>query len=480
MAQDSTNYLGIRVAGATLEQVMQKLAGAIQNNFSGSILGTAGNLAKFQNGNTIGDSIVTDDGSTVNINGKIQASSGLFTGTVTVTGSFLIKGDIDATGHDVTASFFSGDGTAITNVQTASFASNVQSSSIAGTLSRPQLPSSISYEDEANTFTQDQILSGSLNVTGSITASDYQGVQSSSFASTASLLLGSVESASFASTASLLLGSIESASFADTASFAQSAGQSLTLPPTASISGTFVTQSIVGWYKSDVGITTAASGVARWEDQSGHGNHLTQSQIAVGAAEPAFIDVSGSAFTSLPAIRFDGVDDYLIASLSADLTGSGLVSHAPGITFGLTFRLLDKTDDFSGLLSFGRSGVTDFSDSNTLVFNLPASEITLDINRNNGGFTFKKYRNRNPQVVVVTMDGADIDVYQAHRHNTFADAELSLGVQFFVMAARKSGAGAVIGNFTKMDVAEFITYDVALNPSEADSLVEYLTSRAGI
>ncbi len=58
------------------------------------------------------------------------------------------------------------------------------------------------------------------------------------------------------------------------------------------------------WVKSDTGITIA-TGVSQWDDLSGNGNHLVQ---ATGASQPV---VTASAINGLPAITFDGVDDFM-------------------------------------------------------------------------------------------------------------------------------------------------------------------------
>ena len=299
-------------------------------------------------------------------------------------------------------------------------------------------------------------------------------IQTASFAETASLLLGSVESASFAT----------SASHAVTASFALAGGDggsTILTPPTASISGTFVTESIRAWYKADVGITTAVSGVARWEDQSGHGNHLTQSQIADGAAEPSFIDLSGSAFPSLPAVRFNGVDEYLIVTLSADLTGSGLTPHAPGVTVGMTMRHLNKTVNFGGVICFGRTDTTqDFNSPNTFVIAIADNVTNWRLDRNSVGHVFKKYRNRAPQAVVSMIDGDDVDIWQGMRLDTFTDSESAISVQAIILGGRKSNTTFPIVNFGNVEFAEIIVYDVGLNPDEVNALLDYLHARAGL
>ena len=58
------------------------------------------------------------------------------------------------------------------------------------------------------------------------------------------------------------------------------------------------------WVKSDTGITIA-TGVSQWDDLSGNANHLVQ---ATGANQPV---VTNSAINGLPAITFDGTNDFI-------------------------------------------------------------------------------------------------------------------------------------------------------------------------
>ena len=79
----------------------------------------------------------------------------------------------------------------------------------------------------------------------------------------------------------------------------------------------------VAWYRADAGAldadgTACTDGVAiaSWQDQSGHGYHLAQ---ATAGLRPT---LETSERNGLPVVRYDGIDDYLIASAfpSIDLT----------------------------------------------------------------------------------------------------------------------------------------------------------------
>jgi hypothetical protein len=67
------------------------------------------------------------------------------------------------------------------------------------------------------------------------------------------------------------------------------------------------------WLRSDKGITLNASAVSAWADQSGTGNNYSQ---GTGAKQPTFVPV---ALNGLPALRFDDVEDGLVADVGPNI-----------------------------------------------------------------------------------------------------------------------------------------------------------------
>ena len=68
------------------------------------------------------------------------------------------------------------------------------------------------------------------------------------------------------------------------------------------------------WLKADAGITLNGSNVSAWADQSGNNNNASQS---VAIRQPVFVANSQN---GLPAIVFDGSDDFMITS-AIELSG---------------------------------------------------------------------------------------------------------------------------------------------------------------
>lgn len=67
------------------------------------------------------------------------------------------------------------------------------------------------------------------------------------------------------------------------------------------------------WYKADAGITLNGSTVSQWADQSGNARHMIQ---ATAANQPTF---TASAKNGLPALTFDGTNDYLALAADYDM-----------------------------------------------------------------------------------------------------------------------------------------------------------------
>src|SRR5262245_51250340 len=98
------------------------------------------------------------------------------------------------------------------------------------------------------------------------------------------------------------------------------------------------------WLRAD-SITGLASGaaVATWMDESGYGNHATQS---TGASQPLW---RANAINGYPVLEFDGADDYLSADgIASLLTGADLP-----FTFVQVFRVLTLPSGLVYLAGYG-------------------------------------------------------------------------------------------------------------------------------
>ncbi len=82
-------------------------------------------------------------------------------------------------------------------------------------------------------------------------------------------------------------------------------GLGLGLPASAVKAFSPRVDSPIAWYKSTQGVTSVATVVSQWSDISGNANHLVQ---ATAGIRPLVLP---GLINGFPAIRFDGVDDFL-------------------------------------------------------------------------------------------------------------------------------------------------------------------------
>src|SRR2546425_13097606 len=82
-----------------------------------------------------------------------------------------------------------------------------------------------------------------------------------------------------------------------------------------------VTNGLQLWLKADAGVTTnATGGVTQWVDQSPNGNTAAQT---TDASAPLFV---ADAQNGKPALRFDGVDDFLDVASAPSVAITGDIS----------------------------------------------------------------------------------------------------------------------------------------------------------
>jgi hypothetical protein len=231
-----------------------------------------------------------------------------------------------------------------------------------------------------------------------------------------------------------------------------------------------VTASLQMWLKADAGVTVGlGGGVLSWEDQSGKANHAT-SQL-----ESMAPTVAPAAINSLPALRFDGVDDRL------DVADSPSIS----ITGDLTTFFVVKMDDFATFRAVwaktaGPSG------------NLPAP---TDFYAVPGSGLPKVYRGDGTANSIGFVDG--LRALHAGQFDLVGFSIASGGLTHFLNGSA-NGTGLVptgtadadtplyIGTrhdqFTRLkgDLAEVLIYDTALTTAELRNVQTYLAARYGM
>lgn len=214
---------------------------------------------------------------------------------------------------------------------------------------------------------------------------------------------------------------------------------------------------LVEWLKADA-ITGLADGdaVASWADSSGNGNAAVQATVGV---QPTY---RLNAIGRLPAVRFDGVNDWLRAATPAAVGGITIFSvvHLPSAPVGTQY-------------------ITDF--------NRPASYLaamSLDTAVYNAQAWDTAFRTSTRPV----QSGAHVWALRASAGGVVtAYSDGVAGTPAVVGAfASPSGSQAAIGsirggpsNFLSGDLGEFIVYSRALTDAEMAQVQNYLQAKWG-
>lgn len=222
--------------------------------------------------------------------------------------------------------------------------------------------------------------------------------------------------------------------------------------------GTFSPDQVTGlyqWLKADA-ITGLNNGdaIATWEDSSGNNRDATQ---ATGANQPTY---QTNVVNSLPVVRFDGSDDYL------------LLGDFSALTEGEVFIVIKIDADPPG--ADAQSGLAVWGSSSSAA-HFPYTDGT--IYDDFGSTTRKTTVNPTPALTswrvynvwsvsgdwASNLDGSSL--YSTATNTVSFPASVNLGISFLSIY------------FLDGDVAEFIMYDNKLSNGDRSSVQTYLDTK---
>jgi len=210
-------------------------------------------------------------------------------------------------------------------------------------------------------------------------------------------------------------------------------------------------------------VTADGASVARWEDQSGNGYHVTQ-----GTANDQPV-LKTSQQNSLNIVRFDGVNDFLFGSTNFPITGSS------NRTVFTVFKRVDGAARY--IASWGLA-------TSVGVFSGYSSEYYLRFSSTIKGYT-NQGANGQWTLWSVVGDGSTLNDYNSYFDdggiatsntssntgatiNTTATA-LYIGRASFFRLAYQDG-----------DMAEVLIYDSALSDADREAVRDYLNAKWAI
>lgn len=204
---------------------------------------------------------------------------------------------------------------------------------------------------------------------------------------------------------------------------------------------------LVMWLRADAGVTTNASGVTMWADQSGAANDATQ---ASAINEPALLN---GALNGLPAINFLG-DDWLIFDSALSLQD-------------LTIFVVARNNGAGVGMILGPAAV-----NNQIRYENPTQILSVGVGNGLSSITSTIGDNQVHHSLSIRYDGATWEVWRdgllASSTPEGVTGPLTLGR----LGSWFSGQFGLIG-----EIAEVMVYDVALSPAEREAVEDYLRTK---
>jgi hypothetical protein len=230
--------------------------------------------------------------------------------------------------------------------------------------------------------------------------------------------------------------------------------------------GSIPQQDLKLWLKADQGVTHAAGQVSQWSDQSGVGNHAVQ---ATAGKYPLLVT---NAVNGLPAIQFDGVDDFLafnldintLSGMSVFLVSASTSSAQDGSWHGATHSPIfwNETSDWSTTHVSPYQRVVKFRFGTGQGNNLPAYTRPASI-----GSNFS--------VTAVVKNGATENLYVDGAAVMTATGKLSPIRN--TRTAGSLGRGYNDNTYFAGRIAEVLVFTRALTEAERTTVQQYLSQR---
>lgn len=204
---------------------------------------------------------------------------------------------------------------------------------------------------------------------------------------------------------------------------------------------------LIGWWRADAitGLSDGAA-VASWPDSSASGWNLAQ---GVAGNRPVY---RTNVLNELPVVRFDGVDDFLTATITSD---------AQPTTWFLVFKLADS----------GRSVNLVHATQEILRQSSNAVRVFAGVNADSTGYT---HVGAQWDYLTIVVNGAS-SVFRANGVTYTLSAgpgANATGTALRIGGHPSIGTRAVLG-----DIAEIVLYSTALSTTDRDAIETYIVQK---
>ena len=225
------------------------------------------------------------------------------------------------------------------------------------------------------------------------------------------------------------------------------------------------TEALELWLRADQGVTLNGDTVSRWIDQSGNGRDAAQ---ATAAHQPT---LEQNMVAGQPALRFDGVDDYLtfnlplngLTEMSLVVVSASMVDHDPGFFGAVSAPLF-----WNQSASWGTVHLSPFQSRVRFRFGTEQSDNLPE---------YVRLESIDDQfsLTIAVKAGSDERLYL--NGNLVMSAQGKLMSISGVLDTGNLGRGFNDATFFDGRIAEALVYHKALNGGELDQIEEYLLDK---
>lgn len=205
------------------------------------------------------------------------------------------------------------------------------------------------------------------------------------------------------------------------------------------------------WLKADALSLADGAAVSSWTDSSGNARHATQ---GTSGSQPLY---KTNIVNAKPVIRFDGVDDHLVASVPADTSRTLFVVGVADATVAVGARLLALSLRANFQRASGGAWGWGNNQANSAV-SIGGSVTTWSL------LSVRVNSASSANVHLGTGASVDFDPHD----------EVTTGTSLTL------GSGPSAGDPWKGDIAEVVSYDTALSDANRIQVRDYLLSKYGL
>lgn len=218
------------------------------------------------------------------------------------------------------------------------------------------------------------------------------------------------------------------------------------------------------WLKSDNGITKSGSNISGWSDVSGNRNDLTQSE---SSNKPTFVS---SAINSLPAVSFDGSNDFLNIP-------DGFSDFSKGASIFVVSKPTAFPNANPTILDLGNGTSSD----NIILSTASPNSLSFDVNdgstasslSSSSGLTLNQY-----QVFEAFQEGED--TASILTDGVLGSRGAIFDINILQRVNNRLGDTSSGGSNFQGEIAEVLIYDRKLSKSEQWFVESYLNHKYGL